>query len=92
MEFRNLIDKFVSMPDTFMITGDFNIHFDIEMNTERRHLNDLIVSAKLKQHVTETTTHRDGHILDLVITRSDDSCLLFSSSTFHVLGRCYHTR
>ena len=74
MEFSNLIDKFVLMPGAFMITGDFNIHWDIEMDTGRRHLNDLIVSANLKQHVTETT-HRDGHILDLVITRSDDSCI-----------------
>jgi len=40
------------MLGAFMITGDFNIHWKIKMDTERRNLNDLIVSTNLEQHVT----------------------------------------
>ena len=50
------------MPEVFLITGVLDIHWNIEMDTEKRHLSYLIVSDNLKQLVSETT-YRDDHIL-----------------------------
>ena len=51
------------MPGAFMITGSYSIHWNIEMDPERRHLNDLIVLTNLKQHVTENNnTQRQSYI------------------------------
>ena len=53
MESSNLVDKFVLVASSFMITGDFIIHWNIEMDTGRRHLNDQLTSNKIiqKQHI-----------------------------------------
>ena len=48
MELSNLVNTFVLMPDAFIIARDFTIHWDIERDTEMRHLNDLILSVNLK--------------------------------------------
>ena len=56
-----------------VIVGDFNIHWDNDC-PEQRELKDLRESTNLKWWVKETT-HEDGHIIDLVITRHDDTII-----------------
>ena len=53
-----------------MICGDFNLHVDSAQCTDAAKLQHLLDSFNCKQHVTQPT-HRDGHTLDLVITRTD---------------------
>ena len=51
-----------------LITGDFNIHVDDCSNPDTQKFLDLLDSFDLQQHVKQPT-HRDGHTLDLSITR-----------------------
>jgi exonuclease III len=71
VDFADLLDKYVPKPGPLVIVGDFNIHWDNDC-PEQRELKDLLESTNLKQWVNETT-HEDGHIIDLVITRHDDT-------------------
>ena len=59
-----------------IIAGDFNVHFDNEAKSEP--LRNLLESFNLTQHVL-SPTHNSGHILDLVVSSSDNS--LISSVT-----------
>lgn len=57
-----------------IISGDFNLHADDSKNQYARQFIDILDSFGMKQNVTEDT-HIDGHTLDLVITKSDNSIL-----------------
>ena len=54
-----------------MITGDFNFHLDNPSDRATTRFRVLLDVFDLKQHVKDST-HKSGHILDLVITRSGD--------------------
>ena len=54
-----------------MITGDFNFHLDNPSDRAATRFRVLLDVFDLKQHVKDST-HKSGHILDLVITRSGD--------------------
>ena len=54
-----------------MITGDFIFHVDDINNPETRKILDLLESFRLEQHVDQPI-HRDGHTLDLYITRTSE--------------------
>ena len=58
-------DIFIKAPK-LLICGDLNIHLDIKSKDSIRFI-DIIESYGLKQLVHEST-HKDGHILDVVIT------------------------
>ena len=58
------------------IARDFNVHFDNEAKSEP--LRNLLESFNLTQHVLPPT-HHSGHILDLMVSSSDNS--LISSVT-----------
>jgi len=73
VDFANLLDKYIPKPGSLVIVGDFNIHWDNDC-PEQRELKDLLESTNLIQWVKETT-HEDGHIIDLVITRHDDTLI-----------------
>ena len=60
-----------------LIIGDFNFHWDIQDNRQTCLLAQLFDSADLVQHVVEPT-HRDGHILDWAISRSDKAIFVQS--------------
>ena len=53
-----------------VLTGDFNIHDDDPIDVHAVRLNSILQSFGLVQSVVGPT-HRGGHTLDLVITRSD---------------------
>ena len=55
---------------TIIIAGDFNIHFDNETKSEP--LRNLLESFNLSQHIL-SPTHHSGHILDLVVSSSDNN-------------------
>jgi len=82
-----------------LICGDFNVHVDVDNDTHAVHLADLLQCYGFVQHVMQST-HKDGHTLDLVITRkettvcdlhvggliSDHAPVFFSSE-----GECCHS-
>jgi hypothetical protein len=77
--FRSFIDEIgsyfeylVATPGILLALGDFNIHVENHHDKEGLEFLQLLDSFGLKQHVGEST-HRSGHTLDLVITKSQDS-------------------
>ena len=57
-----------------LILGDFNIHVDIPNLPDTEKFVKLLDTFGLMQHVS-LPTHRLGHTLDLVITRSNDNLI-----------------
>ena len=49
--------------------GDFNIHVDVATDRAAIKLNDILMMNDFTQHV-KSPTHRRGHTLDLIVTRS----------------------
>ena len=70
-EFSNLLEQIIADPKPIIIFGDFNLHVDLPNDVAALKFLDLLETFGLKQHVN-VATHRCGHTLDLVITRSDD--------------------
>ncbi len=67
-ELTDLLENLSTSVDELLVVGDFNIHVDNKLNRDAIHLLDLLDSFNLIQHVNEPT-HKDGHTLDLIITR-----------------------
>ncbi|ELU08940.1 hypothetical protein CAPTEDRAFT_207018 [Capitella teleta] len=49
--------------------GDFNFHLDVPNDPNGRLFNELLSALDLQQHVSKPT-HRAGHLLDLIITKT----------------------
>ncbi len=87
-EFASHLEVLMLCPQDLCITGDFNFHMDLlliryeDLSTdyERKcyrlasQLDDLFDSVGLIQHI-RGPTHRNGHTLDLLVTRKDDLIL-----------------
>jgi hypothetical protein len=71
-EFATLLEYLSVLPGKLLITGDFNVHWDDDNNTEKIRFADLLSSFDLIQHVN-VPTHASGHTLDFVITRKSDN-------------------
>ena len=69
-EFTAILETVAAYNCNVVITGDFNIHVDDASDRGARRFLDLLESFGLSQFVTGPT-HKQGHTLDLVITRSD---------------------
>ena len=69
--------------EEILIVGDFNIHVDT-VNSLSDSFTNILDANGLKQHVDQPT-HRNGHTLDLVITR-DTSGLLRSPPVISISG------
>ena len=69
-EFPVLLESIISS-DTLFILGDINFHYDSNSDSYSLLVKDLLQTFNLKQMITETT-HIRGHILDWVITNSED--------------------
>lgn len=52
-----------------LLAGDFNIWVDEKQNTRTKHFKSFLERNHLKQHV-KGRTHKQGHTLDLVISKS----------------------
>ena len=73
-EFGSMVDNYQLHPSDVLFTGDFNIWLDVPDDPETKQFMNLLSCYGLKQHVTEAT-HIHGHILDLLITRENESVL-----------------
>ena len=69
-EFSTLLETLSTFNSQLLVVGDFNVHIDNVDDIQGRRLLTLISDFDLHQSVREPT-HVQGHILDLVITRSD---------------------
>ena len=74
-EFGTLLESAVVSPGRLLILGDFNFHMEDETDRDAIKFNELLSSLDLVQHV-QGPTHDRGHTLDLVITRSSESCVM----------------
>ena len=71
-EFPILLESLATASGSLLIAGDFNLHINDVRDTTATRFLQLIESFNVKQHVCEPT-HRSVHILDLLITRADES-------------------
>ena len=66
-EFTTFLERLVALPGEVLIQGDFNFHIDDASDTHATEFLELLDVFNLTQHVSHST-HKSGHILDLVIT------------------------
>ena len=91
------LDQIITNPKPIIIFGDFNIQFNLPSDLAALKFLDLLETFGLKQHVN-LATHRCGHTLDLMITRSDDDLVSnfnVSDSVMESLSKqrfCQHGR
>lgn len=74
-ELTQLLDYFATSGDTILVTGDFNIHFELSADRCANQLNDIFSSYGFTCMVNQPT-HDQGGIIDLIFTRNES---LFSS-------------
>ena len=70
-QFAEYLESVVMFRDKLLITGDFNFPTDLPTDPNNKHVNDLLYTFGVVQHVKQAT-HIHGHILDLIITRQSD--------------------
>ena len=94
-EFTELLERGSMDTGKLLILGDFNIHWDDKKCSETKKFTSLLKAHNLEQHVSEPT-HKLGHLIDFVITRSTDdiieSCevadLLSDHHVIHAMLKC----
>ncbi|KAK2551980.1 hypothetical protein P5673_026977 [Acropora cervicornis] len=77
-EFSSLLESYIIKTGSLLITGDFNFYVDDTSAAVAANFLGLLESFDLRQHVY-SYTHRAGHTLDLVISRSAESILNVTS-------------
>ena len=70
-EFSTLLEDLVSDSGNVLLAGDFNFHVNDSSNASAKKFLSLITSFDYKNHVHDAT-HKKGHTLDLLLTRSDE--------------------
>ena len=74
-EFQTYLSNAVQTCNLFLITGDFNVHMDIDTDTDRIRMCEVLTVYDLTQHVC-VPTHQFGNSLDLIISRCNNELLL----------------
>lgn len=69
-EFSHLLESTTLIIEPILICGDFNFHLDINEDRPAQRFCEILDTFNFQQHVKEET-HKGGHTLDLIITRSD---------------------
>ena len=77
-EFSSYLENIITTPHKLVIGGNFNIHVEDAGNSDANKFCDLLESMNLRNHVW-SSTHVSGHVLDLIITRNNDSIILNSA-------------
>ena len=67
-DLSTMLEYINNVPCRVLLAGDYNIHMDDKEDRDTITMTDMLTSAGLRQHVN-TATHKNGHILDLLITR-----------------------
>ena len=57
-----------------VVVGDLNFHLDIPTDPDAKKFLSLLETMHFIQHVS-SSTHRSGHILDVVVTRDNETVL-----------------
>ena len=92
-DFSEILSMIHTNHDQIIITGDFNLHVDVDDDSKARDFTNLLNSMDFSQHVSGPT-HSHGHTLDLLITKgltttvcsitdlniSDHFCIFFKVS------------
>ena len=87
-EISNMLERLVSLPGKLLVTGHINNPFD---NTPRQFL-DLLNCFNLHVLNTNSPTHKNNNILDLIIVRTDEVTALNPSVNDPVISDTYtHT-
>ena len=73
-EFANYLSDVIMTRDELLIAGNFNLHFEEPSAPGVSYLKDILAENNLEQRVTQPT-HRGGHMLDLLITRTTSSII-----------------
>ena len=66
-EFSDYLESVLLSKEQILFAGDFNIHVDNPCDSNAIKFADLLESFELQQHV-KSSTHKEDHILDLIIT------------------------
>ena len=69
-ELSAVLEQLAAYSCPVVVTGDLNLHIDVVGACNARRFQELMDTFGLQQSVT-APTHRDGHILDVLVTRSD---------------------
>jgi len=72
VDFSSLLEDLAVYPGKLAVVGDFNIHVDNPNDNDACSFLSILGSAGLVQHV-KGVTHKDGHTLDLIISRQEDT-------------------
>lgn len=73
-EFSSFLEGLVFTPGALLVTGDSNFHMDEPDDHDACRFLQVLQSFDLTQDVSKST-HRKGHIHDLMITRADDDII-----------------
>ena len=73
-EFSDYLESVLLPKEQILFTGDLNIHIDNPRDSDAIKFADLLESFGVQQHVKDST-HKEGHTLDLIITRCSDVVL-----------------
>ena len=71
-EFQDFLQHHVVKSQNTLILGDFNFHYEDQLNTDASRFRDILSNHSLCQHVSGPT-HMDGHTLDLIINKLTDN-------------------
>lgn len=80
-EFGSFLEQIITSPGKLLIAGDFNFHTDVSSDYNASKFLGLIDTFCLQQLV-RGPTHKSGHTLDLVISRSHDDLVTDINSLF----------
>ena len=73
-QFEDLLSRYAVCTEEIIITGDLNFHLDNVSHTNTRRLLSVLDELGLEQKVKEPT-HVAGHILDVLIMRTESTLL-----------------
>ena len=81
-EFSAFFEYLTLVPGHLLLLGNYNLHVDQSNDSDARRFMQVLNSFDLKQHVV-AATHRDGHTLDLVITRNCEKDIISDCRVRH---------
>ena len=84
-EFSTLLESTSVGTDRVLLTGDFNVNVDDNDDRDALTFLNILDIYNLEKHV-RGPTHKDGHTLDLLITRTD--CRLVNTPTIDSSLQC----
>ena len=82
-DFEEMLERIICTPTDLLIVGDFNINMLSLTDPAANRLRNMLEVSGLSQHV-QNSTHQNGHLLDLVISRPSNMTLSMNPSDVSV--------